>query len=409
VVFSAHPRAQPGSHRPVCWIFYLHGGLSAHPRAQPGSHRQVCWIFYLEGGFLSAPALAAARGRATGGNGPDPLTSRSSSRREGPGGARRRGRSGRLPRGGSGPGRCRAEHPGPGPATGGSGPNPLPAEVRPAGEAPDRGARRRARSGQRPAEHPGLGPAPEHPGRGVRRRGSEPGRIPPTIRASARGGASGRERPPEDPSRGAGPEDPHPHPLQRIRATSLRCPPRTALEPPERRAARGHGRWVRSGPGRRARPPMDRAPAGRNSGSACRAMDRRETGLGAWRDRTVAPRAHRPSQPAAVRMPRTGGARGRRFGRVRGGCLTQRGEFEGRVDGPAHQGAQGGAPLGSAGGQWGEHVFGRVGGGSDGRGRGERAPRPRFGSGARFGSGRAAMDLAIHARGPFRRPRAPVG
>src|SRR3954468_23869393 len=76
-------------------------------------------------------------------------------------------------------------------------------------------------------------------------------------------------------------------------------------------------------------------------------------------------------------MPGSGGARGRRGGRSRGGCLTQRGELEGRVDGPAHHRAQGGALT--VGGQRGEHVFGRLGGGSDGSS-GGRGVGPQGGS-----------------------------
>jgi hypothetical protein len=190
----------------------------------------------------------------------------------------------------------------------------------------------------------------------VRERRARPPRKAPgplASRSSCRHSGSGPGPARSDPRRGRAALDPgralRP---QRRRAASLR--PRRTGGSRATRVAGGPRAWtpcVRSGPGRRARPPMERAPAGRNSGSASRAMNRHEAGLGAWRDRTVAPRAHRPSQPAAVRMPRAGGARGRRFGRARGGCLTQRGELESRVDGPAHQGAQGGAPLGSAGGQ----------------------------------------------------------
>src|SRR4051794_16505487 len=68
---------------------------------------------------------------------------------------------------------------------------------------------------------------------------------------------------------------------------------------------------------------------------------------------------------SAMRVPGRGGERGTR------GCLSQRDELQGRIHGPAHQLAERALVRATVGHQ-GEHVFVRLWGGSDGKGRNER-------------------------------------
>ena len=153
-----------------------------------------------------------------------------------------------------------------------------------------------------------------------------------------------------------------------------------ALGPPALRAAREAMKSGAPGEERLAggAPVLpDRAP--RASGpSVCRAMNRLAAGLGARGDHAGPARALLTSEPPAVRVRADGGGglrgpatRGRWGRRVRPcgaeRCLAQRRELQCRSQGTAHQLAQGARAV-SACRQAGEHVFGKVGVGSDGTG-----------------------------------------
>jgi hypothetical protein len=102
------------------------------------------------------------------------------------------------------------------------------------------------------------------------------------------------------------------------------------------------------------------------SGVSCRVMGyRRDADLCAWRDLSWPAPARVTTEWPAVRMLARGGGGGPGLNPLRVLCLTQRRERRGRVYGLAHQLAQR-ALLRAAGGRLGEHVFGRLGGGSDG-------------------------------------------
>ena len=131
---------------------------------------------------------------------------------------------------------------------------------------------------------------------------------------------------------------------------------------PERRG------W-RHQPHRRARPPRPGAGGQGRSVPACRVMgDRRDADLGARAAHAGPARAHTTTEWPAVRvLGRGGGGPGLPRGRP-GRCLAQRGELQRRVDGASHQLAK--RALGRA--AWcrrgWEHVFVRLGRGSDGTG-----------------------------------------
>ena len=107
--------------------------------------------------------------------------------------------------------------------------------------------------------------------------------------------------------------------------------------------------------------------------------DRRGADLCACPDGSRPADALRTTQGPAVRVDgRGGGLRG--LDRPRGGgCLTQRRELDGRVDGPAHQLAER-ALVRAACGRWGEHVFVKLRSPSDGTrgGGGGDCPGPRI-------------------------------
>jgi hypothetical protein len=119
-----------------------------------------------------------------------------------------------------------------------------------------------------------------------------------------------------------------------------------------------------------ARPARPSSQTGRRwagwSGVPGRLMDyRRDADLRArcWRARP--PPARVTTQWPAVRVFACGGGVGPGRNALRSLCLTQRCELGGRVDGRAHQLAQR-ALSRAAGGRRGEHVFVRLGRGSDG-------------------------------------------
>jgi hypothetical protein len=151
----------------------------------------------------------------------------------------------------------------------------------------------------------------------------------------------------------------------------------------------------------------DRAAVERSGlSSQCRAMNRRATDLPARRDRTWAAGARPTDDSATMRMRGGGGGRdedrgGRPESRCRGrrtkGCLAQRRELERRSDGVAQ--ALGERALESAGRrQQGEHVFVKVGLGSDGTMCRGHPPRERFGSGAPIRAAHSASRLATRRR-----------
>ena len=92
---------------------------------------------------------------------------------------------------------------------------------------------------------------------------------------------------------------------------------------------------------------------------------RRGADLCAWRDRTWSARARATIEWPAVRVLARGGGGNPGLNLPRDLCLTQRCERDGRVDGLAHQLAER-THLRAARDRLGEHVFGRLGGGSDG-------------------------------------------
>lgn len=110
----------------------------------------------------------------------------------------------------------------------------------------------------------------------------------------------------------------------------------------------------------------DRTPAGGWSGAPCRLMgDRRDADLRARHWRTWPAPARVTTEWPAVRVIARGGGGDPDGNELRSLCLTQRRELRGRVDGRAHQLAERALPR-AAGGRRGEHVFGRLGRGSDG-------------------------------------------
>jgi hypothetical protein len=116
----------------------------------------------------------------------------------------------------------------------------------------------------------------------------------------------------------------------------------------------------------------DRTPAGGWSGAPCRLMgDRRDADLRAWHGRSRPARARVTTEWPAVRVLARGGGEGP----IVAPCLTQRRERGGRVHGLAHQLAQRALPR-AAGDRLGEHVFGRLGTGSDGTRNVRRFARP---------------------------------
>ena len=133
----------------------------------------------------------------------------------------------------------------------------------------------------------------------------------------------------------------------------------------------GEGAW----PARRSRPPRPGA-GGRLCPPGCRAMYRREADVRAGADRATAARGWLTGEPSAVRVCGGGGGRrrgafpdrpGSRVGDLHGAerCLAQRRELECRSHGTAHQLAE--RALGRATcRQLGEHVFAKLGVGSDG-------------------------------------------
>ena len=146
-------------------------------------------------------------------------------------------------------------------------------------------------------------------------------------------------------------------PSQRAATTSAgdRCDPKRSGRPEAAQV-----RWSF------ARPARPSSQTGRRragwSGAPCRLMGyRRDADLCAWRDLSwPAPARVTIGWPAVRVLARGGGG-----GPVWGLCLTQRRERGGRVYGLAHQLAQRALPR-AAGDRRGEHVFGRLGTGSDG-------------------------------------------
>ena len=145
-----------------------------------------------------------------------------------------------------------------------------------------------------------------------------------------------------------------------------------ALAPPAKGALPGS-------PGRRAAARGSASRADPRLVAPCRAMNRRDADLCAGRDPSgAAPARSATDLPAMRVLGRGGGGRplgiGRRRRRRRPGgclrrrrCLTQRRERQRRVDGATHQLSEG--ALGrAAGGQRGEHVFGKLRVRSDGTG-----------------------------------------
>ncbi len=128
-------------------------------------------------------------------------------------------------------------------------------------------------------------------------------------------------------------------------------------------AARVHWSCV---PDRRARPPRPDAGGAGWSGAPCRPMgDRRDADLRAWDGRIWPASARVTTEWPAVRVLACGGGVGPGRNPLRSLCLAQRRELRGRVHGRAHQLAER-ALRRAAGGRRGEHVFGRLGTGSDG-------------------------------------------
>jgi hypothetical protein len=132
-----------------------------------------------------------------------------------------------------------------------------------------------------------------------------------------------------------------------------------------------------------ARPASPSSQTGRRwagwSGASGRLMGyRRDADLTAWRGRTWPAPARVTTEWPAVRVDAHGGGRDPGRDALRSLCLTQRRELRGRVDSRAHQLAER-ALLRAAGGRRGEHVFDRLGRGSDGtrnvRRSGSRPPR----------------------------------
>jgi hypothetical protein len=102
------------------------------------------------------------------------------------------------------------------------------------------------------------------------------------------------------------------------------------------------------------------------SGAPCRLMGyRRDADLRAWHGRSRPAHARSTIQWPAVRVLARGGGGDPGRDALRSPCLTQRRERGGRVDGLAHQLAQRALPR-ATGDRLGEHVFGRLGGRSDG-------------------------------------------
>jgi hypothetical protein len=157
-----------------------------------------------------------------------------------------------------------------------------------------------------------------------------------------------------------------------------------------------------------ARPARPSSQTGRRragwSGAPRRLMGyRRDADLCAWRDLSwPAPARVTTGWPAVRVLARGGGV-----GPVWGLCLTQRRERGGRVYGLAHQLAQRALPR-AAGDRRGEHVFGRLGTGSDGTRNVRRSDHH---------SARIWLWAAIHGRGGcnrsctdgFRGPRHSAG
>jgi hypothetical protein len=92
---------------------------------------------------------------------------------------------------------------------------------------------------------------------------------------------------------------------------------------------------------------------------------RRDADLCAWRDRSWSARARATIEWPAVRVLARGGGVDPGLNLPETLCLTQRRERDGRVDGLAHQLAER-TLLRAARDRLGEHVFGRLGRGSDG-------------------------------------------
>jgi hypothetical protein len=119
-----------------------------------------------------------------------------------------------------------------------------------------------------------------------------------------------------------------------------------------------------------ARPARPSSQTGRRwagwSGAPCRLMGyRRDADLCAWRDRSWSAHARATIEWPAVRVLARGGGGDPGLNLPRTLCLTQRRERDGRVDGLAHQFAER-TLLRAARDRLGEHVFGRLGRGSDG-------------------------------------------
>jgi hypothetical protein len=183
------------------------------------------------------------------------------------------------------------------------------------------------------------------------------------------------------------------------RALNALGPPRDGAAREAMKSAPRGGRLA----GRRSRPP--RPGAGWPSGLRCRrAMDRRAADLGARGDHAAPAPWWLTRYPPEVRVGGGGGGRSRARCRSRPGsrlrwacgtegCLSQRRELECRSHGTAHQLAKR-ALVRSAGRQRGEHVFGKVGVGSDGMGARCGLRFRRFGSRTRKMRCRDARDLA---------------
>jgi hypothetical protein len=184
-----------------------------------------------------------------------------------------------------------------------------------------------------------------------------------------------------------------------------------ALGPPVKGDPRGDEDLALRGErlaGRRSRPPRPGAvwPSGP---PVRRAMDRRAADLCARADRAAPAPGWLTTEAPAVRVGGGGGGRSRVTHRGRPGsrlrcpcgterCLAQRRELECRSHGTAHQLAER-ALVRSAGRQLGEHVFAKLGVGSDGKGPPHEPPARRFRSGPRKSGRGAATHLAQPAEG----------
>ncbi len=131
-------------------------------------------------------------------------------------------------------------------------------------------------------------------------------------------------------------------------------------------------------PDRSVLPELTAGGRGGSGAAPCRAMNRRGAHLRPGRDHPWTGPAATMIERSTMRVSGGGGVRGR--GRCLRGCLTQRGELQGRVHGPAHQLAKRALVLATFDHRR-EHVFVRLRAGSDGKGPNVRDPeRPVRGS-----------------------------